>query len=84
MNTVFKFAVIASPILLVACGGGGGGKSTTPTLNDFDVDFQSFNYVSTGVSLAAEYSVQPFTQKVTIIQWVRVRRSHKYKPAYPI
>jgi hypothetical protein len=30
------------------------------------VDFQSFNYVSTGVSLAAEYSVQPFTQKVTL------------------
>jgi hypothetical protein len=27
MNTVFKFAVIASPILLVACGGGGGGAN---------------------------------------------------------
>ncbi|PML91865.1 hypothetical protein [Vibrio breoganii] len=64
MKTVFKLAVIASSVLLAACGGSDSDNS--PSLNDFDVDFQSFNYVSTGVSLEAEYSVEPFSQEVTL------------------
>ncbi|ANO35004.1 hypothetical protein A6E01_17675 [Vibrio breoganii] len=64
MKTVFKFAVIASSVFLAACGGSDSDNS--PSLNDFDVDFQSFNYVSTGVSSEAEYSVEPFSQEVTL------------------
>ncbi|GEM81342.1 hypothetical protein [Vibrio superstes] len=64
MKTVFKLAVVASSVLLAACGGSDSDNS--PSLNDFDVDFQSFNYVSTGVSLEAEYNVEPFSQEVTL------------------
>ncbi|WP_017029494.1 hypothetical protein [Vibrio breoganii] len=56
--------MIASSVFLAACGGSDSDNS--PSLNDFDVDFQSFNYVSTGVSSEAEYSVEPFSQEVTL------------------
>jgi hypothetical protein len=67
MKTVFKFMAVASSVLLVAaCGGSDDNNDNIPSLNDFNVDFQSFNYANNGINLEAEYNVEPFSQKVTL------------------
>lgn len=64
MKAVFKLLVLASPGFLIACGG--SDSNNMSLLNDFNVDFQSFNYANNGVSIEVEYGVEPFAQEVIL------------------